>query len=91
LDAAGVSINGNVQAEGAANVVVRANSMIGGSVQIVQGVAARIARTRINGDVRFDASAGLVQANFNRVGGNVQAFQNAGGVAVNGNTINGNL
>jgi hypothetical protein len=91
LNAAGVSINGNVQAEGAANVIVRANSMIGGSVQIVQGVAAKIVNTRVKGDVYFDANAGLVQANFNRVGGNLQAFQNAGGVTVNGNTIDGNL
>ncbi len=91
LNASGVSINGNVQAEGAANVVVRANSMVGGSVQIVQGVAARIAHTRVNGDVYFDANVGLVKANFNRIGGNLQAFQNAGGVTVNSNTINGNL
>jgi hypothetical protein len=75
LNAAGVSVNGNVQAEGAANVIVRAHSMIGGSVQVVQGVAARIARSRINGDIYFDANAGLVQANFNRVGATCKRFK----------------
>src|ERR671919_2037259 len=54
LKAYGIRVIGNVQAENARNVVVRARSRIGGSVQIVQGGAARIVRNRITGDILFD-------------------------------------
>jgi hypothetical protein len=91
LQATSVSINGNLQAEGAASVAVSGNSTFGGSVQIVQGASATIERARINGDILFDEQTGPVAANGNVVGGNVQAFKNFGGVSLNGNRIKGNL
>src|ERR687892_958996 len=42
LRAFGIRVVGNVQAENARNVVIREGSRIGGSVQVVQGGAARI-------------------------------------------------
>src|SRR5918994_1868333 len=54
LKAFGIRVVGNVQAENARTVVVREGSRIGGSVQIVQGGAARILGNRINGDILFD-------------------------------------
>lgn len=86
-----VRVIGNVQAENSRNVVVNEGSRIGGSVQIVQGGAARIVGNRITGDILFDEQDRLLVANRNRIGGNLQAFQNDGGVRINNNRIDGNL
>jgi hypothetical protein len=91
LTARGVSINGNVQAEGAAAVFVGGRSMVGGSVQIVQGGAATIRNSRIDGDILFDENRNPLEATGNTVGGNLQVFQNLGGVSLVRNTIKGNL
>jgi hypothetical protein len=91
LKAYGIRVIGNVQAENARNVVVRARSRIGGSVQIVQGGAARIVRNRITGDILFDDQAKALTARANRIGGSLQAFQNTGGVTIINNRIDGNL
>jgi hypothetical protein len=90
LRASNIAVKGNIQAEGAANVVV-SNSTVGGSVQIVQGGAASIDGTRINGDILFDSNSKKLAAGRNFVGGNIQAFQNTGGVAISRNTVDGNL
>jgi hypothetical protein len=90
LKAFGIRVIGNVQAEDARKVVVR-NGSVGGSVQIVQGGAARILGTRITGDILFDEQDGDLAANRNRIGGNLQAFQNTGGLSINDNRIDGNL
>ena len=91
LTANGVRVIGNVQGENAANVRVVGGSTIGGSVQVVQGKAARVANSAITNDILFDDNTRLVEVTRNRVGGNVQAFQNTGGVTVSRNTIDGNL
>ena len=91
LWAHGVRVIGNVQAENSRNVLVNQVSRIGGSVQIVQGGAARIVGNRITGDVLFDDQDRLLVANRNRIGGNLQAFQNNGGIRINNNRIDGNL
>lgn len=91
LKAYGIRVIGNVQAENARKVVLLDRSKVGGSVQIVQGGAARVIRTRINGDILFDEQEGAVTAKGNRVGGNLQAFQNTGGVVIRNNRIDGNL
>ncbi len=62
LQAASVSINGNLQAEGAASVAVGGFSTFGGSVQIVQGGSALIDRARIKGDILFDENTGPLSA-----------------------------
>lgn len=91
LRAFDIRVIGNVQAENARKVVVRERSTVGGSVQIVQGGAAKIVGNRINGDILFDEQDGPLAANSNRVGGNLQAFQNSGGVTIRDNRIDGNL
>lgn len=91
LRAFGVRVIGNVQAENARKVVVRDSSRVGGSVQIVQGGAAKVLRTRVNGDILFDDQDGRLTAKRNRIGGNLQAFQNTGGVKIRANRIDGNL
>lgn len=91
LQATSVTVNGNLQAEGSYAVTVNGASVIGGSVQIVQGGSALIDRARINGDLYFDANRAPVVATRNMVGGNLQAFQNTGAVRLEGNRMNGNL
>lgn len=91
LDARGVRVNGNVQAEGARTVRLVEGSIVGGSVQLKQGNAAAVVGASINGDLQLDANRGQLRANQNRVGGNVQIVGNSGGVAVNRNVIDGAL
>jgi hypothetical protein len=91
LVANGVSINGNLQAEGAHSITVLGHATFGGSVQLVKGNRASIERTRIKGDILFDENTGPLAALGNTVGGNVQAFKNYGGVTLRNNRIGGNL
>lgn len=91
LEAIGVRVIGNVQAENARQVIVRAGSKVGGSIQIVQGKKARIKRTRVGGDILFDDQRRALLARRNVLGGNLQAFENTGGVRISGNSIDGNL
>ncbi|MGH2776124.1 MAG: hypothetical protein ACRDJT_11940 [Actinomycetota bacterium] len=91
LEAIDVNVIGNVQGEGARNVIVRKTSRVGGSVQVVQGRKARVANSRINGDILYDDQKRRLSVLNNKVGGNVQAFQNAGGTRIARNDIDGNL
>jgi hypothetical protein len=91
LSATRISVNGNVQAEGAISVAIVGRSSIGGSVQIVQGEAATLDRTRINGDVLLDSNRGALSVTYNSMGGNLQVFQNTGGAGISYNVMNGNL
>lgn len=91
LQANSVSINGNLQAEGAFSVVVGGYSTVGGSVQLVQGGSAAITRARISGDLLFDENRGAIAASANTIGGSLQAFQNTGGASFVNNRMNGNM
>ena len=91
LSARSVSVNGNLQAEGAHSVRVHGRSTFGGSVQIVQGGTASIETARINGDLLFDENRGPVGADRNVLGGNLQAFKNLGGTTLRRNQMKGNL
>jgi hypothetical protein len=91
LYAVSVVVNGNIQAEGAASVVVTGTSTVGGSVQLVQGGSATVERARITGDLLFDENSGPLAATRNTIGGNLQAFKNVGGAAFNSNTMKGNM
>jgi hypothetical protein len=91
LVASSVRVVGNVQAENAARVIVREGSRVGGSVQVVQGGAARVTGSAVNGDILYDENRRALAVLRTTVGGNVQAFQNTGGVEIRGNRIDGNL
>jgi hypothetical protein len=90
LRATNVVVNGNVQGESAARVEFVGGS-VGGSIQLVQGGAARVESARINGDILFDANRSSLSAARNQIGGSLQAFQNSGGLSISNNRINGNL
>lgn len=92
LMATSVSINGNIQAEGAAAVSVLGRSMIGGSIQAVQGGSVTVQGARITADILVDEIRGAIDVRSNNLGGNLQVFQNTGGVTLVRNTLlKGNL
>jgi ribosomal protein L30/L7E len=91
LKALGVRVIGNVQAKEATKVVVRDNSKVGGSIQVVQGESAKVLASRIKGDILYDEQIGKLKVNDNRIGGQLQAFANEGQVTMNGNEIEGDL
>jgi hypothetical protein len=91
LEALGVDVNGNLQAEGAAHVEVGGGARFGGSVQVKQGGSASIADAAIEGDLQIDAMAGAVSAAGNAIGGNLQVVSNRGGTLLERNRIDGNL
>jgi hypothetical protein len=90
LQAEDIEVIGNVQAEGAENVVLRA-SRVGGSVQVKQGGEAETTGSQINGDIQYDQQAGALLVRDNTVGGSVQVIGNRGGASITTNTIDGNL
>jgi len=91
LDARGVRVDGNVQAENARQVLLGQSSRIGGSVQIKQGGSASVLDSHVEGDIQYDANGSSLRANDNRVGGNVQIIGNDGRAEIYRNTIDGNL
>ena len=91
LEAVGVQVTGNLQAEGARSVKVGAASVFGGSIQIKQGDAAQIVGASIGGDLQFDTQRGALRGQDNRIVGNLQAVGNRGGVELSDNRMNGNL
>jgi hypothetical protein len=91
LDARGVRVVGNVQAENARRVSVSQSSRVGGSVQIKQGGSASVLNSHVEGDIQYDANRSSLSANDSRVGGNVQIIGNNGRAEIYRNTIDGNL
>ena len=91
LDARGVRVVGNVQAENARQVSLSQSSRIGGSVQIKQGGSASVLNSDVQGDIQYDANRSSLRANDNRVGGNVQVIGNHGRAEIYRNLIDGNL
>ena len=75
LQANAIEVIGNVQGEGAADVVVR-GSRVGGSVQVKQGGAAETSGTRVTGDIQYDQQTGALRVADNLVGGSVQVVAN---------------
>jgi hypothetical protein len=91
LGATGVRVNGNVQAEGAASVLLGGASAVGGSVQLKQGGSATVGGVSIGGDLQIDAMNGPVAASGNAIGGNLQAVGNRGGLSLAANRMIGAL
>jgi hypothetical protein len=91
LVASAVRVNGNVIADGAADVVLADGAMIGGAVQVKQGGSASVNGAFIIADLQIDAMRGAVSATGNDIGGNLQAIGNLGGLVIQDNTMGGNL
>ena len=91
LHAIEVSIGGNLQTDGAADVTISNNSAVGGSIQIKQGDSATIDQVAVTGDIQLESNRSALSVTRNQVGGNLQIFQNTGGAVITNNRIDGNL
>lgn len=89
----GIRVDGNVQGENQREVRVGRSSVVGGNVQLEQGVRGSVNDTIVGGDIQYEQNRGSLEARRNRVGGNVQVFGNRGGttIVVDANRIDGNL
>ena len=82
LIARDVRVDGNVQAENAAKVVVKRSSRVGGDVQADDTGRVRVVDSRVGGSIQLNDNRRLNTVRRNVVGGDVQAFQNTGGVEI---------
>jgi|GEM_PF-2333044 len=91
VTANGIEVGGNIQAQEADSIIVNGNSVVGGNIQLSQGVAVEIEETTIDGDLQLELNSGMVMTMRSVVGGNMQIVQNLGGVALNDNEIAENM
>jgi len=91
LNARGVRVTGNVQAENARAVSVTQFSRIGGSVQIKQSESAAVLNSTVRRDIQYNANRSPLRVNDNKVGGNVQVIGNQAHAEIYRNSIDGNL
>lgn len=89
-----VRVNGNIQSEGYKSILVRRGSIVGGSIQLKNGLASgsgRVFNTRVSGDLQYEANFGKMVARSSTVLANLQAVQNRGGLVISKNRISENL
>ena len=94
LVANAIRVKGNVQSEGFKNVTLRDNSVVGGSVQLengLEGGSGRVLNSRVNGDLQFFSNEARMTARGNTTLANFQANQNTGGLVIQNNRISENL
>jgi hypothetical protein len=91
LVANSVVVIDDIQADGASNVSVLADSRIGGSVAVKRGGGASVEDSRVGNNVQYDRNKAAVSLLRSHVDGNVDARRNTGGVSIANNTIAGNL
>jgi hypothetical protein len=91
LRAKGVKVIGSVQGENARKVAVVKESRVRGDVQVVQGEAAKVTKSRVRGSILYDQNTSGLRIRNVDIGEDVQAFQNTGGVVIQNNTVDGNL
>lgn len=89
LDAYDVDVKGGLQAQRAADVILR-GSDIRGSVQLTEGRTVTAVNNRV-GALQVTRHAGSVLLRENTVGNHLQVQENHGGVAVSANAISGSL
>jgi hypothetical protein len=91
LIARGVAVGGDVEGEGARDVVLSSSSWIGGNVQLEQGGASSVRDSQIHGDLQTSQQTGALDVLRSSVGGNLQVRQNNNRVTISGNRIGGDL
>lgn len=94
LYASAIRVVGNVQSEGFQAVVLKADSRIGGNVQLENGQRGgngKVVASRINGDLQFFSNKAKMVSRGSTILANLQAVSNTGGVVLKNNTIAENL
>lgn len=85
----GTRVKGTVKVENGATLTATRVDVIG-NVQSEGHRSVTVRNSRVGGSIQVKQGGGATVA-ANRVTGDVQFFTNRGAIAVNGNTINGNL
>jgi hypothetical protein len=80
----------NVQGQNARRVNVVKRSRVGGSVQVVQGRAAKVTKSKINADVQMFENSGRIRIAHNVIDGNLQCKENAQTPIGGDNIVHGN-
>lgn len=91
LVARAVRVEGDIQAENAAQVTVMGRSKVRGSIHIKQSRGATVLNSCIDGHVQFEGNSQPLNSEGNTIGGNLHAIRNRGGVRIFANRIGGNL
>jgi hypothetical protein len=87
----GIDVDGDLEAEGATYVEVRAGSTIGGNLQLQAGGGVVVVDSTIRGDLRLEENRGRLAVTHNQVRGNLALDENRGGVSVAHNDVGGDL
>lgn len=90
LSADGVRVGGNLQADGAAAVVVGAGARVDGNIQIDGSGNIRISGSLVGGDIQLTGNRGSISVRDNQVGGNLQCTSNRERPTGGGNRTGGN-
>jgi cytoskeletal protein CcmA (bactofilin family) len=90
LFAYGVSVDGNIQAEGASRVEVHSGSFVDGDIQLKYSGMAVVSGVRINGNLQSFENWGNQSFTSNRIGENLQCKENSPAPTGNSNVVDGN-
>jgi cytoskeletal protein CcmA (bactofilin family) len=90
LFAYGVSVDGNIQAEGASRVEVHSGSFVDGDIQLKYSGMAVVSGVRINGNLQSFENWGNQSFTSNRIGGNLQCKENNPAPMGSSNVVDGN-
>jgi cytoskeletal protein CcmA (bactofilin family) len=90
LFAYGVSVDGNIQAEGASRVEVHSGSFVDGDIQLKYSGMAVVSGVRINGNLQSFENWGNQSFTSNRIGGNLQCKENNPAPTGSSNVVDGN-
>lgn len=90
LSADAVRVGGNIQADGAAAVVVGSGARIGGNIQIEGSGNIRVSGSTVGGDIQLFGNRGAISVRDNRIAGNLQCKSNRGRLSGGNNEVGGN-
>ena len=91
LQARGVKVIGNIQAENHKYVAVTGGSTVGGSIQIDQGGAFKVVNVQTKGSIQVVSNQGSSLLKNNRVNADIQVFSHDDGIRIVSNRVDGNL
>ena len=91
LQARGVKVIGNIQAENHEYVAVTGGSTVGGSIQIDQGGAFKVVNVQTKGSIQVVSNQGPSLLKKNRVNADIQVFSHRDGIRIVSNRVDGNL
>jgi hypothetical protein len=84
-------VSGNIEAEGASLVIVKAGSTVAGNIEVQESGSGEINNVQVSGNVLLESNSGAFSVMESWLGGNMQVFKNTEGIILVDNIIQGNL